>query len=210
MPKKVIKTSYLDQVEAEVEANQSKLSLVLGALIILVVGVLVFNYFNKSSSEIGPSQTTETTEDVAIENLPGKYTVKANDTLFLIAQKYYQDGYKYTEIALANNLTDVNSIETGQVLEIPKLEVPVATTEPTITPEVSPPPAPIVTTQTDTTNWGPVIVSNTYTVVEGDWLSVIAARAYNGDIMAYTKLAEANKITNPDYIQPGMVLTIPR
>lgn len=206
--------SLLDRMESEVESNQSRVSMVLGGLIVLVVGVLIFNYFNKPSNkpEITPgAEQTARDNDVAPEKLPGKYTVKDGDTLFMIAQKYYQDGYKFEEIAKANSLTSVDVITAGQVLEIPKLAVtsapepatPVATTAPA--PEAAKAPVPIVTM-----SYGEPISGNTYTVVEGDWLSTIAARAYGGDIMAYSKLAAANNITNPDLIEPGMVLTIPR
>lgn len=195
-PKKsVAKTTnnYLSRIETEIQSNQSRLNMILGALIVLVVGILVFNYFNRSKPDLGPAQTTslEQQQDVSSENLPGKYMVKENDTLFTIAEKYYNNGYKYTEIAKANNITDPNTIEKAQVLEIPKLEA--------VQPSVEP----------ATTDWGPKITENTYTVIEGDWLSKIAGRAY-GDIYAYQKIADANHIPNPDLIEPGQVLTIPR
>lgn len=185
--------SYWNKINQETQTNQSKLSMVLGALIILVAGVLIFNYFNKSKQDLGPAQQTtkEEAADVSLENLPGNYTVKEGDTLFLIAEKYYQDGYKFEAIAQANELTSVDQIEVGQVLQIPKLE-----TGPAVG-------------GGNTTIWGPRIEGDSYTVTEGDWLSTIAARAY-GDIMAYTKLAEANNISNPDLIEPGQVLKIPR
>lgn len=191
-PKKV-EQNYLEKIETEVESNQSKISMVLGILIVIVVGVLIFNFFNRGKQEIGPAQTTTIEQDVSPQNLPGKYTVKEEDTLFTIAQKYYQDGYKYTEIANANNLTNIDVIETGQVLEIPKLEMEKE----------------IGTGGGDTTIWGPRLSGDTYMVVEGDWLSKIAGRAY-GDIYAYDKIANANNIPNPDHITPGMTLTIPR
>lgn len=177
--------SYINKIETEIQSNQSKLNMVLGALIILVVGILIFNYFNKSESVLGPAQNTSSQEqqDIEADKLPGKYIVKKEDTLFVIAQKYYNDGYKYTEIATANNIADADNIEEGQILEIPKLE--------TITPAPD-----------------QQITATTYTVVEGDWLSTIAGRAY-GDIYAYQKIADANNITNPDLIEPGQVLTIP-
>lgn len=208
--------SYLEKVESDLQSNQSRLSLVLGALIVLVVGVLIFNYFNKPTPEVGPSQTTEQTEsgDISPENLPGKYTVKEGDTLFLIAEKYYGDGFKYEEIAKANNLTDINTIEMGKVLEIPKVEGALASPSsspsetPQATPEPTSTPQPVVTEPAVTT-WGSAITGNSYTVVEGDWLSTIAARAY-GDVMAYQRLVQANNIANPDLIYPGQVLTIPR
>src|SRR3989338_3060488 len=128
--------SYLDKLGSEVESNQSRLSLVLGALIVLVVGILVFNYFNRNQSEIGPSQQTQQEEgDVAPSNLPGKYTVKEGDTLFTIAEKYYNDGYKFSEIAKTNNLEDANLLEVGQKIEIPKLDSEVSLIpQPTLTP----------------------------------------------------------------------------
>lgn len=185
---------YMDRLESEIENNQSRLSLVLGILIVIVAGILLFNYVNKNKAELGPAQNTAQ-QDVTPEQLPGKYTVKADDTLFNIAEKYYNNGEKYSEIAKANNLADVDQIEAGQVLEIPKLEI--AATQ-------------SATTDTAVDNqWGPKITSEIYTVAEGDWLSTIAGRAY-GDIMAYQKIATANNIANPDLIEPGMQLKIPR
>lgn len=214
-------STYLEKLENEIQGNQSRLSLVLGALIVLVLGFLVFNYFNKNKADLGPSQNTQQQEqqgDVAVENLPGQYTVKEGDTLFLIAEKYYQDGYKYEELVKANNLSNADSIVVGQVLEIPKLETADASPEatPTATPEVSttPIPSPEAVEKTEVStpvaDFGAAINGNTYTVAEGDWLSTIAARAYNGNVLAYQKIAQANNISNPDFITPGMVLTIPR
>lgn len=208
--------SYFDKLDKEVSSNQSKLSMVLGALIILVVGILIFNYFNrgnKGDETLGPAQQTQE-EDISPSNLPGKYTVKENDTLFLIAQKYYMDGYKYEELAKANNLKDVNAIEAGQVLEIPKLaeeiaEIPLPSLEPGASLEPQAAESELGTGGGDTTIWGSRIIQDSYTVQEGDWLSKIAGRAY-GDIFAYKKLAEVNKITNPDLIFPGQVIKIPR
>lgn len=189
--------NYLENLEQEIQSNQSKVSMVLGALIILVVGILIFNYFNKNKASLGPAQQTELEQDVSPDKLPGKYTVKEGDTLFTIAEKYYADGYQYPEIAKANNLTNVDQIEIGQILQIPK-----------------PSPSPkqeeaLGTGGDDSTIWGPRIEGNTYTVAEEDWLSKIAGRAY-GDIFAYDRIAKANNISNPDHIEPEMVLTIPR
>lgn len=191
--------TYFEKLEEEIRSNNSPLSLVLGALIILVVGVLIFNFFSQKNAEVGPASQTQT--DVAPGNLPGKYTVKDGDTLFMIAQKYYQDGYKFSEIAKANSLSNVDTIQAGQVLDIPKLA------EAAVTP--SPSDMGTGIGGGNTTVWGPKIDTDTYTVVEGDWLSTISARAY-GDIYAYKKIATANNITNPDLIFPGQVLKIPR
>lgn len=201
-------SSYWDQVTKEVQSNQSKLSLVLGALIVLVVGILIFNYFNKNKASLGPAQQTQQQEDVSADKLPGKYTVKEGDTLFTIAEKYYQDGNKFTEIAKVNNMGNVDMVVAGQVLEIPKLEVEVSTS-PSPSPEISSTPTATGTGGGNTTIWGSRIEENTYTIQEGDWLSKIAGRAY-GDVYSFQKIAQANNIVNPDLIYPGQVLTIPR
>lgn len=194
--------SLLGKLQSELNSNQSYLNLVLGLVIILVAGILVFNYLKKNQADLGPAQqvTQEAQKDVEPQNLPGKYTIKEGDTLFTIAQTYYQDGYQYPKLITVNNIADENVLEVGQVLEIPKLEEATA-----------------VETQSDLgtggatnqTIWGEAITTDTYTVVEGDWLSKIAGRAY-GDIMAFDKIAQANNISNPDLIEPGTVLTIPR
>lgn len=208
-------TTYLERLENEIESNQSKVSMILGALIILVLGILVFNYFSKSKASLGPAQQTEAEQDVAPSQLPGKYTVKDGDTLFTIAEKYYSDGYKYSEIAKANNLTDPDVITGGQVLEIPKLDVAVIQTSPEASSSDQPSPTDQPTDQKlgtgggNTTIWGPRIEEDSYTVIEGDWLSKIAGRAY-GNVESFDKIAKVNNISNPDEIEPGTVLTIPR
>jgi nucleoid-associated protein YgaU len=228
MPRRVNKKTgpeqenYLDKITDEVESNQSRLSLILGGLIVLVVVILIFNYFNKNNSSLGPSQQTELTNDVSVENLPGQYTVKEGDTLFTIAEKYYSDGYKFPEIAKENNISDENKLEVGQILQVPKLEE--ESSKPSITEVEKPVPSPSPNFQINDVNldekgaldetmiseqWGPPITADTYTVTEGDWLSKIAGRAY-GDIFAYQRIADANHISNPDLIIPGQVLTIPR
>lgn len=212
----------IERIEKELSSNQSRLSLILGALIVLVVGILVFNFFNKGKSDLGPAQQTvqeQKQQDVSPEKLPGKYTVKEGDTLSSIAEKYYQDGYKYPEIVKANKLSDPNLISAGTILEIPKLVDTQAQTSPPSSPSASALPSSAEETlqapadekgaiiQTD--EFGPKITGNTYTVQAGDWLSKISARVY-GNLMSYEKIAKANNITNPDLIEVGQVLTIPR
>ncbi len=192
--------SYLGRIESEIQSNQSRLNMILGALIVLVVGILVFNYFNKGKADLGPAQSTtskQQQQEVAPSNLPGRYTVKDGDSLFDIANTYYNDGYKYTVIAKTNDLTNPDVIETGQVLEIPKMDS--SATMATVSPSESP----------VSTDWGPKITENTYIVQAGDWLSTIAGRAYE-DIYAYNKIAAANNISNPNNIEVGTKLTIPR
>ena len=226
-PAKSQTNSYLSRIESELQSNQSRLNMVLGALIVLVIVILVFNYFNRGKSDLGPAQSTTNEsmqEDLTPESLPGNYTVNDGDPLFPLAAKYYNDGYKYSEIASVNSITNVDSIEAGQVLDIPKLEAATATqaeSVPSATPETSPDTTvmntdqtvdlstPVIAPVSTDTYWGEKITENTYTVQSGDWLSTIAGRAY-GNIYEYQKIAEANKITDPNTIEVGTVLTLPR
>lgn len=208
--------SLLEKIQPDLSSKQSYVNVVLGGLILIVVGILLFNYFNKQGN-LGPSQQTGSESevkqaDVSKTDLPGKYTVKEGDTLFLIAQNYYNDGYKYPEIAKANNTVNENDIEVGQILEIPKIELVNADTKvsPTQAQEANQTLAEnSIGGAENQTVWGEKITGGTYTVQSGDWLSKISGRAY-GDIMQFQKIAEANNITNPDLIEPGTVLKIPR
>src|SRR3989344_1353435 len=138
--------NFLDKIQSDLEKNQSYLNLILGALIVVVLGVLIFNYFNKPGDETGnitpeaQVRTTDDAGDVTKEALPGKYTVKEGDTLFSIAQNYYDDGGKYTEIIKENNLPG-EGIEVGQELTIPDLETQIAAASPE--PSASPSEAPL-------------------------------------------------------------------
>jgi nucleoid-associated protein YgaU len=238
-PKKS-ENNFLDKIQNDLEKNQSYLNLILGALIVVVLGVLIFNYFNKSEDETGnvtpmAEQTMDENGDVKKENLPGKYTVKEGDTLFLIAQKYYGEGSKYSEIVKDNNLSNEN-IEVGQELNIPKVEGLEAMTEASATPAASPvateeaaekaSPEPSKEPMAEAseapkmedagtggamnqTTWGEAITGDSYTIQADDWLSKIAGRAY-GDISKYDAIAKANNISNPDSIEVGVVIKIPR
>lgn len=198
-------TSLLSKIQSEFNSNQSYLNLILGLIIILIAGVLVFNYLKRNQANLGPATDTtseqETVKDADPNNLPGKYTVKEGDTLFTIAQTYYSDGYKFSKLAAANQLASADQIEVGQVLDIPKLDGGTVASEANA--ELGTGGA------TNQTIWGEAIAGDSYTVVEGDWLSKIAGRAY-GDIMAFDKIAKANNITDPNVIEPGMTLKIPR
>jgi nucleoid-associated protein YgaU len=50
---------------------------------------------------------------------PKTYTVVAGDTLWDVAVKTYNDGYKWSDIAAASKLENPDAIEAGQVLTLP-------------------------------------------------------------------------------------------
>lgn len=194
--------------------NESNISMALGALVIIVVGVLVVNYFKGSGGDLLTGLTDQNTETLE-EN---QYKVAKGDTLWSIAETKYGSGFEWTKIAEANNLTDSN-IEEGQVLTLPEVETAAVTeeTESEVAEVASPTPtvvaspeattSPVITTSEDEN--GTSITSATYTVVHGDNLWDISVRAY-GDGYKWTEIARENNLLHPNLIHAGNVLILPR
>lgn len=127
------------------------------------------------------------------------YTIQEGDQLWLIAQNLYGSGFNMEDIMKANNISNPDLIEVGQKLIIPDVKPRFPTTG-----EIS---SGIATSnkQQGTSNQQQA----TYIVKEGDDLASIALQVY-GDSYAWKKIAEANKLINPNALQAGMVLQIPR
>ena len=175
--------------------------MVLGAIVIIVVGLLVVNYF-KGLDEGTTLPTGEQTEAVQGPTVTREgqtyHIVQANDNLWRIAEKYYDSGYNWVDIASANNLTNPGLLSTGEELFIPK----VVSRQPTV--EL----ASNTTIEEPTGNMNPILGA-TYEVVIGDNLWDIAVRAYS-DGYRWTDIARENNLTNPGLIHPGNVLSLPR
>jgi len=169
----------------QIKLNEDNISMILGAVVIVIAGILVINYFKEKGNTSVPGVTTQ------IQNTNEHIVVKG-ETLWSIAEDAFGSGYNWTDIQKANKLT-ADDIEVGQ-----KLIIPDATTkEPTSTKVVTK-----ITTENSITN-------DNYTVVKGDCLWTIAVRAY-GDGFKWVEIAKANKLTNPNLIYPGNILTLPR
>ena len=158
--------------------------MVLGAVVIVIVGVLIVNYFKDKSTGTIPANSiaTSTKEHVVVKG----------ETLWSVAEDSFGSGYNWVDIKTANNLK-TETIEVGQELIIPEVSPrqPTSTTKATAISQASP------------------ITGNTYIVVKGDCLWNIAVRAY-GDGYKWVGIAKANKLVNPGIIHSGNILTLPR
>jgi LysM repeat protein len=128
------------------------------------------------------------------------YTVQSGDTLSLISARY---GLDWRQVAQVNQLANPEIIEVGQVIRLPGVQGPAATTANQTTGATQP-----VAGTGATTTTAPTTAANPagrYTVQAGDTLSSIAAR-YN---LTWQALAAANGLTGADFIRVGQVLTIP-
>lgn len=182
----------------KIKLNESAISVILGVLVVIVVGVLIFNYSRgvgkpKEKATHTPSGEIKLIEEgdkLIPEGLPTTYTTQLGDHLWGIAEKFYGSGYNWVDIAKENKLKNANFLAVGQELTIPKAKV----RQPS---------------KKTITAFGSAIESDSYTVVKGDHLWGIAIRAY-GDGYQWVKIANENNLANPDLIHPGNVLKIPR
>ena len=174
------------------DSEESFVSMALGLAVVLVIGVLIVNYFRQGKS--ASTQTDETTQEESVTTPGGKHTVKAGETLWSIAEDSYKSGYNWVDIQKANNLTNPNSIEEGQVLTIPDVKPIVVEEKGQISAASS-----VETGKTQ---------AKSYTVVHGDDLWNIAVKEY-GSGYDWVKIADANHLANPGLIHAGNVLTLP-
>lgn len=176
----------LKKLLKKIKLNEENISMILGAIVLVIVGILIANYFKDRNSGNAISDSTQT---------PGinEHTVIQGETLWSIAEDSYGSGYNWVDIKSANKLESDN-IEVGQKLIIPENTDP---KEPTTT---------ISEVSTETID---SIIDETYTVVKGDTLWDIAVRAY-GDGYKWVEIAETNELANPNIIHAGNVLVLPR
>ena len=158
--------------------------MVLGAVVIVVVGVLIANYFKDRKAGSLPSDSENKTETGVSQT----YLVSKGDNLWKIAEKVTGSGYNWVEIAKENNIKNPGIIYEGQELNI----------------KVS---SNFIAAKEDAQNKS--ISGATYEVQKGDTLWDIAVRAY-GDGYKWVEITRENKLANPNLIHPGNILTLPR
>lgn len=189
---------------SEFKLQESYTSLILGAVVVLVIGILfVFlakGNKNTQTSSIKQEPGTEQSSNKA--NTSSTYTVKPGDDLWSISENFYNDGYKWVEIAKVNKIENPGLIHVGNKLTIPTISTisqkESVATKLKISPEA-----------TATMIENNSITENNYIVKPSDNLWNISVRAY-GDGYKWSEIAKVNNIANPDLIYPNNVLNLPR
>lgn len=186
------------------QSTEDVVSMFLGLAIVVVVFLLVINFFHQKKSgnvELAGVSSTPTTavivetKDKTVEPkiekvTAGEYVVAKGDSLWKISEKMYGTGYSWTVIAKTNQIKTPGVLTVGQKIQLPAGEKKITATKETVK----------------------TIESDHYVVAKGDSLSKIALWAY-GDQFQWTKIWEANKKiigTNPRIIYSGQELVIPR
>ncbi len=206
----------------KLDSTESFVSLALGFAVVVAAGLLIYNFVRGNQTGSTPpadQQQTQTETSPSANGLPTTHTVTKGETLWSIAEKYYQSGYNYVDIQNANKLSG-GSIEVGTQLTIPVAEkrgpgaqntamaTPTAATN-TPVPQTGTP----VPTTAPETKPGEATSVNTlggrkYTVAKGDSLWKIAVAQY-GSGYKWVEIAKANKLVNPGLIHAGNELTLP-
>lgn len=134
---------------------------------------------------------------------PATYTVQSGDNLTRIATKL---GVDVHELISTNNITNVNLLYAGMVLQVPGSAPPPA---PVAAPVAAAAPAAVAAPAAAAPQAAAAPVAaaapRTHTVQGGDMLARIASQ-YG---VSYQALLQINNITNPNVIYPGQVLQIP-
>lgn len=189
------------------KVKENYLSVALGVLVFLVAVTLIFKSGKTDDTKI----TEEPKDDTAKEKT---YVVQPGDSVSSIARDQL-GSMDYTQAIIdANGIKNANTIEVGQTLIIPDVAGKVMTTDnggkqTTPTPSVAIKKADDKMEAKVTPAMTISITGDTYTVKKGDHLWDIAKRAY-GDGNKYTLIIEANKLRNPDRLEEGTVLKLPR
>ncbi len=209
MPTKKTKTSILDEsfsVSSLMSGSDSYKSLIYGIVTVVVLFVVIalgIRSLSQNRAQIDKEAAMTQNTIQKVDN--NSYTVQEGDSLWSIAEKSYNDGFKWHLIAEANNITEPYAISTGTTLIVPSVDNTAAKEQQSAQESMAPPPggvAPVVIGSSS-------ITGTTYTVVHGDNLWDIAVRAY-GDGYRWTDIANANKLENPGLIFSGNVLNLPR
>lgn len=219
----------MKEILKEVKLNESLISMILGALVVLITGALLISNFRNQTQSLTPSNITtndnqsdeiSTTEnDLPISEIQAEsgsselYTVVEGDSLWRIAEREYGTGYEWKEIAKANPALADGDLEIGQEIVIPDTNKILDEAASTTAEGVIETTQPVAQAQPDQTQAEPTIKpedgNNTYTVQRGDNLWNIAVEVY-GDGFRWTDIAEANNLANPHIIHAGNVFNLPR
>ena len=191
--------------------NEDRVSTILGIVVVLLVGGMMFNYFRTSNlrtwqgmllNEDKPATASITENEEKKTQDIVTYKVVKGDDLWHIAEKYYQSGYNYVDLIKENKLDRSGVITAGMELRIPKVESKKITITGVVKKEA---------VLAEKTTVAKSIEPGEYTTKKGDTYWNIAVRAY-GDGFKWTKIYWENRkiFSNPDLIETNTKIVIPK
>lgn len=203
---KSVRVSKMDvDSMSDFSAPRSYVSLAYGIITVVVLFVIVFLGIRSIAQKNKGEISDDASKIETISNISDSYVVQEGETLFSIAEKFYQNGELWPTIAAENKIQNPNALEKGTTLQIPKSDKTEVMAEKDEVQEETEVQKPAV----EPVQVADKVSGNTYTVVRGDNLWNIAVRAY-GDGFRWVDIAKANNLANPDLIHAGNVFKLPR
>jgi len=109
-------------------ATEQNLSMLLGVLVVILVGNLLFNYFKSINKSGQTTDTSSSTQSELVEAKPGNdYVVQPGDNLWSISVATYGTGYNWSKVYEANKEVlgaNPNQIEKGTKIALPMIAQP--------------------------------------------------------------------------------------
>lgn len=180
----------------DLKLNEQNISMLLGIVVVLLVGSLLYNYFKSVNQAPEGETSSATSEEQQVQvptgdALPADYVVQKGDTLWSISEKAYGSGYNWVDVYAANR--DVIGPNSNRLLAETKINLPKV--EPKVPDQQMEQQSPAPS--------GPV----EYEVLKGDNLWRILVKTCNNGYL-WTKVAQANNLANGNLIEVGQKLTI--
>lgn len=113
---KNIKQNILDQIRL----SESYVSLILGAAVVLVLSLVFFVFIKGNNSSKNTLPATDSINPLVTKAVDQTYILSQDESLWDVAVKFYGDGFRWTDIAKANNLEETaDFVPPGTKLIIP-------------------------------------------------------------------------------------------
>lgn len=107
-------------LSGKINWQESYASLILGAIIVIILGLLVANFLTRRGQQQidGGEQVSQPTQQ-EIGTAGGEYKTVAGDSLSAISQKFYQTEEFWPQLAQANKIANPNVLFVDLSLKIP-------------------------------------------------------------------------------------------
>ena len=123
-------------LSGKINWQESYASLILGAIIVIILGLLVANFLTRRGQQQidEGQQISEPTQEEKISTSGGEYKTVAGDSLSKISDKFYQTQEFWPQLATVNNIANPNVLWKDIILKVPpKNEVEALKVQATVT-----------------------------------------------------------------------------